>query len=177
MASDRSLYHKIELVLDIAKSVSVASVDELRIEIIGRKPANFFSRQYDPDTDRFDEDISERVVRKTLSTCRVLGLLADDGSLTTAGREALRKTRFDVVLAEAVRKFLREREIHLPKLNELIRKKLQASPPVLPTSEELWHATGTKMSRGTFARMLTLLAHSGAARSAQRRIYLRFEAE
>lgn len=176
MASDHSLYRKIELVLDMAKSVSVANLDELRSEIIGRKPANFFSRQYDPETDRFDEDISERAVRKTLSTCRVLGLLADDGSLTTAGREALRKTRFDAVLAAAVRRFFREREIHLSKLNEQIREKLQASPPVLPTSEELWRTTGAQMSRGTFARMLTLLAHSGAARSAQRRIYLRFEA-
>ena len=175
MASDRSLYRKIEVVLDLAKSVSVASVHELRSEILGRKPSLFFSRQYNSATDRFDEDISERVIRKTLSVCRLLGLLDDDGSLTAAGREALRKTRFDAVVAGAVRRFLREREIHLAKLNELIRKRLQTNPPVLPTSVELWQATGMTMARGTFARMLTLLAHCGAADSTQKRIYLRFE--
>jgi hypothetical protein len=176
MASDRSLYRKIEVVLDIAKSVSVASLAELRLEILGRKPSLFFSRQYDQDTDRFNEDISERITRKTLNICRVLGLLADDGSLTSAGREALRKTRFDAVIANSVRKYLRERDVNLGSLNEIIRKQFQASPPVLPTSEALWQATGTAMSKGTFGRMLTLLAHCGAARSAQRRIYLRFEA-
>ena len=157
--------------------MSVASVDELRREILGRKPSLFFSRHYNPDTDRFDEEVSDRVIRKTLGTCRVLGLLSEDGSLTSAGREGLRKTRFDAVIASAVRKFLDEREIQLSKLNEVIRKRLQASPPVLPTSEELWQASETEMSKGTFARMLTLLAHTGAVQSAQRRIYLRFKIE
>ena len=175
MVSDRSLYRKIGVVLDIAKSASVASMDELRSEIQGRKPSLFFSRHYNRIKDKFDEDISERVIRKTLNTCRILGLLSEDGTLTAAGREASRKTRFDSVIAVLVRKFLREKEIKFDKLNDAIKRRLQANPPVLPTSEELWNSVGTAMSKGLFARMLTLLAHCGAAHSAQRRVYLRFE--
>jgi len=175
MASDRSLYRKIEVVLDIAKSINIVSLRELRSEIQGRKPSLFFSRQYNRDTDQFDEEISERIIQKTVHVCHVLGLLAEDGSLTPAGREALRKTRFDAVVGGLVRKFLRERDINFDRMNEIIRKQMQGSPPILPTSEALWQAIGTKMSKGTFSRMLTLLARCGAARSAQRRIYLRFE--
>jgi hypothetical protein len=177
MPSDRSLYRKIEVALDIAKSVSVASMDELQSEIHGRKPSLFFSLQYNRTKDEFSEHISDRVIHKTLNMCRLLGLLADNGTLTPAGREALRKPRFPTVIAQMVRQFLRARDINFSKLNELIRKHLQATPPVLPTSEELWKASGTTISKGTFARMLTLLANCGAAQSAQRRIYLRFEIE
>jgi hypothetical protein len=175
MPSDRSLYRKIEVVLDIAKSVSVASMDELQSEIHGRKPSLFFSKQYNRTTDQFSEGISERVIRKTLNVCRLLGLLAENGCLTSAGREALRKTRYNTVIAELVHRFLRERDINLKALNEIIRRHLQSNPPLLPTSETLWQATSMSMSKGTFARMLTLLAHCGAAQTAQRRIYLRFE--
>ena len=96
---------------------------------------------------------------------------------TSVGREALRKPRFPTVIAHMVRQFLRARDINFSKLNEIIRKHLQATPPSLPTSEELWKATSATISKGTFARMLTLLAHCGAAQSAQRRIYLRFKIE
>jgi hypothetical protein len=175
--SDRSLYRKMEVVLDIAKAVSVVSVDELRAEIHGRKPSLFLSRHYNRTKDQFVEGISEQVIRRSLNTCRLLGLLGEDGGLTPDGREALRKTRYAAVVARLTRQFLRDRDINFNKLNEVIRKHLQASPPLLPTSEELWQATGMKLSRGMFTRMLTLLAHSGAAQSAQKRIYLRFEIE
>jgi len=174
MTSDRSLYHKIKVVLDVAKSVSVSSIVELRAEIHGQKPSLFFSKRYNPVTDHFDEDISEQIIRKTLNVCRLLGLLGEDGRLTSSGHEALRKTRFDAVISELVHKLFAERNINLHKLNEIIRKNLQADPPILPTSKELWQVTGTSMSKGTFARMLTLLTHCGAAHSSQKRIYLRF---
>jgi len=175
MPSERSLYRKIQIVLDITKSVAATNIEQLRAEIAGQELPAFVSEQYDQDEDRFVPRVSERVIRKTLNACRLLELVGEDGRLTPTGREASRRTRFDAVIAQQARAFLSQRDVNFRRLNEIIRKHLQATPPVLPTSDKLWEAISTSVTRGIFTRMLTLLAHCGAAESTQRRIYLRFE--
>ena len=175
MASERSLYRKIQIVLDVTKSVSASNLDELREKISGQELPVFVSEQYDEEEDRFVPRVSARIIRKTIGSCRLLGLIGEDGRLTPLGREASRRRQFDAVLSQQIRAFLGNRDVSFKALNDLIHKRLQANPPLLPTSEELWHAIKTEIPRGTFTRMLTLLAHCGGAESAQRRIYLHFE--
>jgi hypothetical protein len=175
MASERSLYRKIQIVLDVTKSVSATNISELREHISSQELPTFISEQYDEEQDRFVPRVSKRVVRKTLGTCRLLGLIGDDGRLTPLGREASRRSRFDRVISEQVRELLSSRGVSFKSLNELIRKHLHTSPPQLPTADDLWKSINADVSNGIFTRMLTLLVHCGIAESAQRRIYLHFE--
>jgi hypothetical protein len=175
MASERSLYRKIQIVLDVTKSLSASNLEELRNKISSQELPAFVSEQYDEEEDRFVPRVSARIIRKTLGACRLLGLIGEDGKLTPLGREASRRSRFDPVISQQIRAFLNGRNVSFKALNDLIRKHLQANPPLLPTSDELWAAINTEVPRGTFTRMLTLLAHCGGAESAQRRIYLHFE--
>ncbi len=175
MPSERSLYRKIQIVLDVTKAVAVSNLMELRQQVAAQELPSFMSEHYDEEQDRFVIGSSQRIVRKTLGTCRLLGLIGDDGKLTTLGREASRRSRFDTVVAGQARSYLGTHGVNFDSLNKAIRRRLQAAPPVLPTSEELWRESHADVGRGTFARMLTLLSHCGAAESYQKRIYIHFE--
>lgn len=177
MPSERSLYRKIQIVLDVAKGVAASDLAQLRSEVSAQELPTFMSEHYDDDEDRFVLRVSERIVRKTLGVCRLLGLIGDDARLTAMGREASRRSRFDAVMSRQVRSFLNERHVSFKALNAIIRKRLQTTPPILPTSDELWRESHSDVPQGTFNRMLTLLAHCGAAESYQRRIYVHFDAE
>src|SRR5690242_16356134 len=99
MPSERSLYHKIEIILDLAKSAKVSTVADLRDAIYAQRPPTFFSKRFDRRSDTFIDEISGKVIRRSVNLCIALRLLETDGTLTTEGREALRKTRFDRVVA------------------------------------------------------------------------------
>ncbi len=172
MPSESSLYRKIQVALDIAKSVKVDSVVGLRAEISGRKPPNFLSRRYDRETDKFVVDISGRSIRQTVAICRILGLLEESGGLSEQGRRAIQRAKFDNVLASRIRALMRGEDVDLPALNTAIEKGFHAKPPTLPTAKELWGASHGSMTYPLFARMLTLLSHSGGAKSTQKKIYL-----
>ncbi len=172
MPSEYSLYRKIQVVLDVAKSVKVDSIDQLGAEIKGRRLPNFLSRRYDREKDVFVTDISDKSIRRAVTLCAVLGLVGHDGTLLAKGRQALQRIRYDRVVAGQVRAFLKGKGVNIHELNRVILESLQSSPPVLPTSKELWTITGSPMSRGMFSKMLTLLAHCGGAKSSQKKIYL-----
>lgn len=175
MASERSLYKKIQEVLVIARSVRVKSLRELRDHIESEPPDMFKTRQYDAKTDTKPLLVSPPVVRRAVNMCLFLELLSIDGRLTETGREALHPRQFDQIVAECVRSKMLESGVHLSRLNDVIVKGLQASPPALPTSGALWEAAGNDMAKGLFTRLLTLLAHCGAAESSQRKIFLRID--
>jgi hypothetical protein len=172
MPSDNSVYGKIHMVLDIARSVKISSATDLRQEIKGRKPPNFMTRQYDSESDTYITGISDRVIRRTVDFCRLLNLIKDTGELTEHGREALRKTRYDDVIASQVRSYLRHSGVDLHELNEVIAKSLRSDPPDLPTQKKLWATVSNGINYSIFSRMLTLLAQCGEAKSSQSKIYL-----
>lgn len=172
MPSENSVYRKIQVVLDIAKSVTVNTLEELRREIKGRKRPNFETDQYDQAHDIFAPRQSDRVIRRTVTLCHVLELIGSDGHLTKEGRQALMKARFDNVVANQIHLFLRREGISFSDLNKVILEDLHSNPPVLPTSRELWETVDADISYSNFSRMLTLLVQCGGAMSSQRKIYL-----
>jgi hypothetical protein len=172
MPSESSLYRKIQVVLEVAKSVKVNTVAELRDEVEGISPDNFLTRQYDHDKDAFIAKISEKSIRRTVDFCHRLDLIKDTGELTEAGRQALRKTQFDRVIATQARAYLKRAGISLDKINKTIVSNLRADPPVLSTCRELWLASDSEVNFSVFSRMLTLLAECGGADSSQKKIYL-----
>jgi NTP pyrophosphatase (non-canonical NTP hydrolase) len=175
MPGESSLYRKIQVVLEVAKSVRVETAAELRDEVGGVKPDNFLTRQYDHNKDAFVAKISETSIRRAVDFCQRLGLIEETGELTDAGRQALRKTQFDRVIASQARDYLHHAGISLAKINRTISSNLRSDPPVLSTSRELWLASGSKVNYSIFSRMLTLLSECGGAHSSQKKIYLHVE--
>jgi hypothetical protein len=175
MATESSLYRKIQVVLDAAKSQKVHSIDELSREIGGLKPDNFLARFYDEDTDTFITGISEESIRRTVNLCHRLSLLRVDGTRTAEGVEASRKTQFDKVMAQQVRLFLKEAGVSLRDLNKVIAKSLRSDPLILTTCRTLWESTDGKVPYSTFSRMMTLLTQCGGAESSQKKVYLHID--
>jgi len=172
MPSENSVYRKMQVVLEVTKSVRVNTLKELCMEIRGRKYPNFETLQYDQAQDETVRRQSDRVIRRTVGLCYTLDIIGDDGRLTKEGRQALMKARFDSIISSQIRSFLKREGVRLSNLNSIILEGLQSSPPILPTSRELWTASGSEISRSVFSRMLTLLAQCGGAQSSQKKIYL-----
>jgi hypothetical protein len=173
MPSERSLYRKIQLALDVAKSVTIDSLKELATEIESGELPSFNTLQYDRERDEFIPRQSTTSIRRVLRLCLRLNLLDDDGRLTANGRSALRKAKFDSVLSSQVVRDLEQNGVNLGKINALIRSKLKADPPILPTAAELWESIQPELTPSDFSGLLTLLVNCGAAESSQRRIFLR----
>jgi hypothetical protein len=172
MPSENSIYWKIRLTLDVAKSTKATELADLRSEIRGRNLSNFNSRHYDRDKDSYVIGVSERAIRRTLKLCQDLHLIGSDGVLTEEGRQAIRKTQFDAVLASQVRAFLKQLGVDLTNLNKVISKNFHSNPPILPTCQELWTTAGNGIDYSTFSSMLTLLSQCGGAESSQKKLYL-----
>lgn len=174
MASQFSTYSKIQAVIDIAKAVSVDSIGALQKEVASQAPPNFLVRKYDRERDTFRPAISERAVRKAVRLCLLLGLIDEHGSLSKGGRDALRSSKFDDVVAASVRAYLRSNGVEFAKLNTMIVEQLHRTPPNLTTSEALWNLSKPSLAYPVFATLLSLLSQCGRADSSQSKIYLKF---
>ncbi|MFH1009458.1 MAG: hypothetical protein V1800_18430 [Candidatus Latescibacterota bacterium] len=172
MATEQSLYRKIQLVLEVAQSVRATTLTELHKEIEERELPNFLTYQYDEVKDEFSWRQSAKVIRKTVRLCCRLGLLNSDGRHTPVGRQALRRTRYDKILGQQARLVLERHQVVLSDLNPIIQSSLQSDPPVLPTAIQLWEAVKPDVGKADFSRLLTLLSNCGAAESSQKKIYL-----
>jgi len=174
MPSEYSLYRKIQVALEITKALRVESWVDIKERILSQAPPNFVTKQYDIKHDVRVEQVSERSIRRTVSICRALQLIDDSGDLTPAGRQALRQSTFDRILAEQVNSFLREKGVQVSTLNKLINKSLRSTPVIMPTAMELWEHGGRDIPLLLFSQMLTLLSQCGGAESSQRKVYLEF---
>ncbi|MGD0456273.1 MAG: hypothetical protein ABSC21_00830 [Terriglobia bacterium] len=172
MPGERSLYRKIQSVLDVSKSVKVETVQDLAKEVWARGLPNFMTKQYDRKSDRFVTRTSAKAVRRTVSFCLMLGLIDSDGSLTRSGREAIRRPHFESVVAGQVREYFARAGVTIGAVNSEIVRMMHASPFVPPTGRTIWEEVKPNIRYPVFHRMLTLLAHCGGANSSQRKIYL-----
>jgi len=163
-----------QTVVDVAKAVKVSDLEELCQEIKGLGPTMFNTSRYAPERDAFVSDISIQAIKRTVAFCQLLELVNEEGALTVHGRDAARESRFSIVLGEEVRLMLSRGGVKLGAMNAVIRSKLHADPPVLPTSDVLWEELQPDINRGTFSKMLTLLIHCESGRCSQKKVYLGF---
>lgn len=174
MPSERSLYSKIRAILELAKSTKIGTLEDLYDAAKTSQPQTFITRSYDRSNDEFVEKLSIRAVRRVIRTCRELQLLSDSGSLTPLGREALVRIRFDSIVSQQASLLLRRSGVDFRKLNAFIQDGLRRSATHLPTCRYLWEQLDTKMNYGKFSRLLTLMSHTGAAETSQKKLYLKF---
>jgi len=83
--SERSLFRKIQTVVEVARSVKVSNLEDLCQEIEQRGPTMFNVSRYDDEQDTFVSRISLPAIRRAVVLCEALNLLASDGSLTPQG--------------------------------------------------------------------------------------------
>lgn len=177
MPSQNSIYRKIQLVLQVAKSVEVESIGELQNAIKVSNFVAFHTRHFDRVKDSFVTAISEKSIRNVVSFCRDLKLLTENGTLTRQGRQAIQQSKFEQVISNSIRVYLQDAGVDIRDLNKLILANIQSNPPVLPTSKELWDSIEEKTDYSNFAKMLNLLSQCGMAQSSQKKIYLHIEAK
>lgn len=171
MAHDRSLYSKIRVVLEKAKAGGYDALDALQADLRDRA---FYTKQYDEKKDAFVDRHSDRVVRRVISTCRLLDLISEEGALTTVGRAALRRNAFADVIAAQVRRVLSEAGVSVRDLNRVVRSSFAQVPPVLPTAKVLISESNATVGAGLFNRLLTLLVAAGAVEASRRKVFTHF---
>src|SRR6266436_4682662 len=120
MAGEKSLYHKIQLLLDHSKNSKAGTLADLASEIYARRLPTFNTLQYDERKDDVRWQPSSRVIRRTIALCRGLGLIDEEGQLTKQGRQGLREAEFDKILGSPIRAILPSAGLYLGRRNELI---------------------------------------------------------
>ncbi len=175
MASERSLYSKVRLVLDASLSAEPETLGELSDRVLAQGHSAFVTRQYDPDADDYVWKASRPSVVRAVGVSRRLGLIDDVGQLTPEGRDAHSSDgAFGRGITAAAASRLADSGAVISDLNELAVAMLRRSPPEMPTAAAFFQELGPAIGKAEFSRLLTLMADAGSALIAQRRVYLEF---
>ncbi len=174
MIGERTLYRKIQAVLDVSKKGTASSAEDLLDEIISNELINFLYKRLDKITDKEIAEQSVLSIKKTIDICMKLGLIRDNGTLTSLGIKALSLSDYDKVLGKLIIKFLEENGISIIDIERKINILLHSKPYVLPTSKNLWESIKPSIGLEEFSQMFTLLAHCRHIISARNKIYLGF---
>jgi hypothetical protein len=172
MPSVRSIYRKVQIVLDTAKSVKYDDIRGLVNGIYEFNMPSFVTRKYDRETDTMKYGPSIRVIRRTIRLCQTLGLIDSEGHLTSDGRKAIRKSQFDNIVRTGIQAILAEAGYDVDKMNKVITDMLHSTPVSLPTARALWNASKCHIALAKFSLLLTLLTQCGGASASQCKIYL-----
>lgn len=176
MPGERTLYRKIQVVLNYAKEGKHTDKTTLIDYIIGRKPTNFIYYYRDKSTDEIIYGYSEKSLERTIQICHDLKLLSGEAlALTRTGVSASDPRRFMTIIGRRTSEFLESKGISLNSIGRAIKKILQASNPQPPTAEAIWKQLEEEqeiLEFSTFARFLNLLGQSQRLLMTQRRIYL-----
>jgi hypothetical protein len=175
MASERSMYSKIRLILSDAEREKPESLGGLVEGTHSRGHPAFLTYQYDVPTDDFVWRQSLKAIGRAVRMSRRLDLVDDSGQLTRAGAAALRSdAAFQDTVRSSVARVLEAAGVRSAKLNDTARRLLRSDPPTLPTAAVLWAELAPELGRAEFGRLLTLLADARGAETHQKKLFLRF---
>src|SRR4051812_41467423 len=139
MASERSLYAKIRVVLRTGERRPTSSLSDLVEQVLALGLPSFLTLQYDIARDEYLWQQSETAVRRCVRLCKRLALIEPTGELTSAGRRALRnESAYASVVGAQVRDVLADGGVDLKALNTTSRRSLRSADPELPTAAVLW---------------------------------------
>jgi hypothetical protein len=170
MSSDRSVLNKIRLALMAAQQTQPNSPVDLHRAL---KQTAFYSRQYDIEADEWHYALSSATVRRTVGLCSLLGLIDDRGRLASAGRQALKHERFEIVVGQRARLVLESTGVDLDRLNRVIRRALSADPVELPTTRFLYAEVADTIRFSLFTRLVNLCLQTGAMIGSRKHLVIR----
>jgi hypothetical protein len=174
MASERSIYNKIFVVLEIANSYESEKFEDLKEYIKDISPNIFKTNQYNEKIDDFAIAFSEKVLDRIFAICKALELLDNEFRITELGRKASDLLNFNSILSNQVYSIFQKEGIKLDEINEIIKNCFKAEPPILPTARKLWEIANIDMPLIRFSQYINLLYHCNLALVSQKKIYLSF---
>lgn len=183
MPGERSLYRKIQIVLDSLKRESVASVEEIVEAVYVRHEPGFAYYWRDSETDRILHDYSRRSIHATVVLCVHLRFAeAESGTvrITKLGIRATDDRRYPVLLGQQAKSLLEESGIDLESILAAIRQVIGGDQPKPPAATEIWGQLDNESANidfEDFRRLLGLLGQCQLIIMTQRRIFLPYAAD
>ncbi len=176
MAGERTLYRKIQVILDYAKDKKHPNIESLANYVTKQQPTNFVYYFRDRETDLIKHGYSENSIHQTIAFCINLKFLADREPvvLTKIGIMACNPARFPNILGKQISELLSDRGVEKDAVVAAIRKTLRSETSI-PTAQEIWERLGEerdKMGFSEFKRVLNLMGQSKVLTMTQRRIFL-----
>lgn len=179
MHGERSLYRKIQIVLDYAKEGKHRDKESLGDFIHSQHPTNFIYYYRNRKTDKIEHKYSRTSIDEAIDLCVELELLRkDDLHPTKTGISAIDPRRFPTIIGKKVSELFSRMDFPVTSIQSSIRKILQASNPMVPTATEIWSQLNSNNQKEgqldvlKFTRLITLLGQCKVLFMTQRRIFL-----
>ena len=176
MPGERSLYCKIQVVLDYAKQGNHTNLATLVNIIHTHVPVNFVHYWRDRTTDKVKYKCSEDSIEETVDLCVDLGLLNKDNlKMSKRGLNATDPRRYALILGASAEELLAKYGITLSMIYSSIMTLLHGEHATPPTVDEIWHHLNPAENRikfNKFRQLMGLFGYCGVLRMLQKRIYL-----
>lgn len=174
MPSERSVFRKVQIILEYCQPNRHKSIDELVDLIVRRSPASFVYYRSDAESEEIRAIASPKSIMHAIELAIELGLINENsGHLTKLGVSATDPRRFSRIVGNQTVELLKNKGLPLEKIEQTIFEKfLQSRPPLPPTMKRIWEALATEVKIRDFASYLNILGLTGILSVEQKRIYL-----
>lgn len=176
MIGERTVYRKIQVILDYAKDGRHNDKDSLVSYIVNQKPTNFIYYYRNVTTDEIEHGYSVKSIVHTIQLCIDLKLLSAKAlTLTKIGVSASDPRRFPSIVGKKTSEFLEDNGVPLSSITNAIRKILRSSNPNPPTGKEIWdrlQLPDEGIKYRLFRQLICLLGQCKVLMMSQKRIYL-----
>jgi hypothetical protein len=176
MPGERTIYRKIQVVLEYVKEGKHSSIDSLVEAIYKRHPTNFAFYKRDKETTEIVKDYSRKSIQQVINLCIAFGLIDRNSlGLTELGVSATDPRSFSNIVGEKTGILLNEKGIPINQIENSIGLIIKNSKPAPPTSLEIWDhlkAEKTEIQVKEFRFLMNLLGQCGILIMTQKRIFL-----
>lgn len=173
MPSERSIFRKVQVILEYCQPNKHKSIDEL-VDLIERKaPASFVYYRSDAESDEIKTFASYNSIKHAVSLSIELGLIHQaSGQLTKLGVSATDPRRFSRIIGNQTLELLKHKELPLEKIEStIVEKLLQNKPPLSPTVKKIWEELSPEVKLKDFASYLNILGLTEILTVEQKKIY------
>lgn len=176
--SDRSLYRKLQIVVEEIGKGKISSLEDLIKAVQGHICFTYYIKEDEP------KECNKRTIKKVLSLAIQLGLIDENSWQITekAGARAVNRDQFSSVLRQRIRAVLRSKGLPFETLLEVIKKILDdAESGLVPSWDAIYDrivemsGEETTIDRKEFHTFLTLLSLADGIGYSQKRIYLPYK--
>ena len=174
MPSERSIFRKIQVILDYCQPRKHHSIDELKDVIEKKSPLNFVYYRVDTNSDETKPYASNKSISHAVDLCVELGLINSvTGHPTKLGVSASDPRRFSRIIGHQTLEILKLKGISLDEIEAtIVQRLLHRTPPVSPSVKRIWAELSTEIKLKYFASYMNILGLSGILSVEQKRIYL-----
>jgi hypothetical protein len=174
MAHERSLFRKVQLVLEYCQARKHNTIPDLKKIIKTKSPVNFAYYKTDDATGERKIEPSTNSINTAVNLCVGFGLVEPNtGHLTKLGVSATDPTRYARIMGACAVDILAKKGIALDKIESIISTNLlQHKPPIPPTAREIWDHLRPQLTFREFTPYMNILGLAGILTVVQKKVYL-----